>query len=147
MQAAPAGAAPSAAAAAPAGGYTDVPVSQIKRITAARLLESKQTIPHYYLTMECDVTALSALRTQINDSLAAGGAGAPKLSVNDFIVKAAALALRKVGRCDAAGGQACIAMHYFKHMTRAATRTPFYCAILFAASNVALPIAIPRGRC
>ena len=37
------------------GEYVDLPVSQIKRVTAARLLESKQTIPHYYLTMECEV--------------------------------------------------------------------------------------------
>jgi pyruvate/2-oxoglutarate dehydrogenase complex dihydrolipoamide acyltransferase (E2) component len=50
-----AAAAPGAAAAAPGGEYTDVPVTQIKRITADRLLMSKQTIPHYYLTMECQV--------------------------------------------------------------------------------------------
>jgi len=42
-------------AAAAAGGYTDVEISQIKRVTAQRLLESKLTIPHYYLTMECEV--------------------------------------------------------------------------------------------
>ena len=55
---APAAAAPAAAcaaAAAPAGGYTDLEVNNIKKVTAARLLESKLTIPHYYLTMECQV--------------------------------------------------------------------------------------------
>jgi pyruvate dehydrogenase E2 component (dihydrolipoamide acetyltransferase) len=43
----------------------DLPVSQIKKITAARLLESKTTIPHYYLTMECQMDALLALRVQV----------------------------------------------------------------------------------
>ncbi|KAI8465211.1 MAG: dihydrolipoamide acetyltransferase [Monoraphidium minutum] len=89
--AAPAGA---PAAAGPAGGeWTDETVSQVKRVTAARLLESKQTVPHYYLTMEVEVDALMALRGQVNKQLGADGV---KLSVNDFIVKAAALALRKV---------------------------------------------------
>jgi pyruvate dehydrogenase E2 component (dihydrolipoamide acetyltransferase) len=55
------GAAPAAAgasttaAAAPSGGYTDIEVTNIKKVTAQRLLESKLTIPHYYLTMECQV--------------------------------------------------------------------------------------------
>jgi pyruvate dehydrogenase E2 component (dihydrolipoamide acetyltransferase) len=55
------GAAPAAAgasttaAAAPSGGYTDIDVTNIKKVTAQRLLESKLTIPHYYLTMECQV--------------------------------------------------------------------------------------------
>ena len=48
-------AAASAAAATPGATYADIPHSQIRRVTAARLLESKQTIPHYYLTMECQV--------------------------------------------------------------------------------------------
>jgi hypothetical protein len=90
-----------AAAAAPgaisAAGFTDLPVSQIKKVTAARLLESKQTIPHYYLTMECQMDALLALRAQVNESLATSGT---KLSVNDFIIKAAALV--------SAAGAACL---------------------------------------
>ncbi|KAF8068297.1 pdhC [Scenedesmus sp. PABB004] len=86
-----------AAAAAPAGGYTDVEVSQIKRVTAARLLESKLTIPHYYLTMECELDALLAARESLNVALAGRG----KLSVNDFIVKAAALACRAVPAVNA----------------------------------------------
>lgn len=45
-----------AAAAAPLGGYTDLEVNNIKKVTAQRLLESKLTIPHYYLTMECQVS-------------------------------------------------------------------------------------------
>ena len=73
-------------------GYTsfkDIPVAQIKKITAQRLLESKQTIPHYYLTIDCKVDKLIALRKQLNEALASGQGG--KLSVNDFLIKASAL--------------------------------------------------------
>ena len=84
-----------AGAAAPGGEWTDEAVAQVKRITAARLLESKQTIPHYYLSIECQLDALLALRAQVNKQLGEAGV---KLSVNDFVVKAAALALRKVRR-------------------------------------------------
>lgn len=69
--------------------YKDVPVAQIKKITAQRLLESKQTIPHYYLTIDCKVDKLLALRKQLNDALASGQGG--KLSLNDFVIKASAL--------------------------------------------------------
>eukprot|EP00775_Hariotina_reticulata_P012800 gene12800-12928_t len=84
-------------AAAAAGGYTDVEINQIKRVTAQRLLESKLTIPHYYLTMECQLDQLLQARTALNASLA----GSAKLSVNDFIVKAAALACKKVPAVNA----------------------------------------------
>ncbi|GAX73834.1 hypothetical protein CEUSTIGMA_g1284.t1 [Chlamydomonas eustigma] len=71
--------------------YIDIPHTQIRRVTAQRLLESKQTIPHYYLTVECQVDAMLKLREQIN----ASGTGS-KISVNDFVIKAASLALKKV---------------------------------------------------
>jgi pyruvate dehydrogenase E2 component (dihydrolipoamide acetyltransferase) len=74
--------------------WTDIPNSQIRRVTAKRLLESKQTIPHYYLTIDTRADKLVQLRQQLNQQLAARDGG--KLSVNDFVVKAAALALRKV---------------------------------------------------
>jgi pyruvate dehydrogenase E2 component (dihydrolipoamide acetyltransferase) len=86
-------AAPAAAAPPSAGSYADIPHTQIKRITAARLLESKQTIPHYYLSIEVTVDALLALRAQINKSQEKSGV---KLSLNDFVIKASALALKKV---------------------------------------------------
>ena len=70
------------------GEWTDAKTSQIRRITAQRLLESKTTIPHYYLTVECRVDQLLAMRGQLNARLAAEG---KKLSVNDFIIKASAL--------------------------------------------------------
>ncbi|MEW5316600.1 MAG: hypothetical protein WDW38_007963 [Sanguina aurantia] len=91
---------PRAAAPTPSadGSYADIPHTQIKRITAARLLESKQTVPHYYLTMEVQTDAMSKLREQINAS------GGPKISVNDFVIKAAALALKKVPGVNASWG-------------------------------------------
>lgn len=90
-------AAPAARTAPPAGvkvnafgmTYTEIPNNNIKKITAKRLVESKQTVPHFYLTIECRIDALMAARVQINDA----AKGAYKLSVNDFVVKACANAL------------------------------------------------------
>lgn len=100
--AAPAPKAAAGGATAPAGEYTDyytdIPTTQIKRVTAKRLLESKQQIPHYYLTSSIRIDALSKLRAQLNETLAASDGG--KLSLNDFIIKASALALRKVPACN-----------------------------------------------
>ncbi len=70
--------------------YTAVPNNNIKKITAKRLLESKTTVPHFYLTVEFQIDALLAARKQINDQ----ANGDYKLSVNDFIVKACANALQ-----------------------------------------------------
>jgi pyruvate dehydrogenase E2 component (dihydrolipoamide acetyltransferase) len=83
--------APAAAAAAPAAavpeGWTAVPHSRVRKIIAQRLQESKTTAPHFYLRMSARVDTLLALRAQLNAS------GRVKVSVNDFIVKAAAQAL------------------------------------------------------
>ena len=68
--------------------YSDVKNTQVRRITAERLLQSKTTIPHYYLTVDLNADRLLELRGQLNEKLAASGG---KLSVNDFIVKASAL--------------------------------------------------------
>jgi pyruvate dehydrogenase E2 component (dihydrolipoamide acetyltransferase) len=65
----------------------------MRQVIAKRLLESKQTIPHYYLTVEIEVDELLRLRTQLNGMLAKEKL---KLSVNDFIIKAAALACSEV---------------------------------------------------
>ncbi|CAL0326079.1 unnamed protein product [Lupinus luteus] len=78
--------------------YTDIPVSQIRKITASRLLLSKQTIPHYYLTVDTCVDKLISLRAHLN-SLQEGSGGA-RISINDLVIKAAALALRKVPQCN-----------------------------------------------
>ena len=68
--------------------YSDVKNTQVRSITAERLLQSKTTIPHYYLTVDLNADKLLELRSQLNEKLAASGG---KLSVNDFIVKASAL--------------------------------------------------------
>ena len=67
-----------------------VPHTGMRRAIARRLTESKQNVPHFYLSVDCKMDALLALRAQANHG------GAVKLSVNDFIVRAAALALREV---------------------------------------------------
>lgn len=74
-------------------GYVDVPVSNTRAIIAKRLLESKVTIPHYYLTVDINVDKLTALRAKFNKNLEKDGV---KLSFNDFVVKATALASKKV---------------------------------------------------
>ncbi len=67
-----------------------VPISSMRRIIAERLHESKQTIPHYYLSIECCLDGVLAFRQQANEE------GDIKLSVNDFVIKAHALALARV---------------------------------------------------
>lgn len=67
-------------------------LSNMRRVIAKRLVESKTTIPHYQVTVEVDVEALSSLRVQLNEQLASQGV---KLSVNDFIVRACALAMHQ----------------------------------------------------
>lgn len=86
-------AAPSPLAARPAARR--VPHTGMRRAIARRLTESKQNVPHFYLTVDCRMDALLALRAQANQG------GAVKLSVNDFIVRAAALALREVPEVNA----------------------------------------------
>ena len=72
-------------------GYLDVPLNNMRKITAKRLTESKQEIPHFYLTVDCTIDAILALRADLNARLEG-----EKLSVNDFIIRAVALALIKV---------------------------------------------------
>jgi pyruvate dehydrogenase E2 component (dihydrolipoamide acetyltransferase) len=70
--------------------YTELPNNSIRKIVASRLLESKQTIPHFYLTIDCRIDDLLAAREKLN----AEAKGAYKLSVNDFVIKAVAMALK-----------------------------------------------------
>ena len=67
-----------------------VPLSNMRRTIARRLVESKATVPHYQVTVEVDMDPLTALRSQLNEQLASQGV---KLSVNDFLVRACALAM------------------------------------------------------
>ncbi|KAB1669531.1 hypothetical protein ES319_1Z016800v1 [Gossypium barbadense] len=78
--------------------YVDIPHSQIRKVTASGLLISKQTIPHYYLTVDTCVDKLLDLRSQLNSLQEASGG--KRISVNDLVIKAAALALRKVPQCN-----------------------------------------------
>ena len=99
------GAANAAPQPAPAAGYrtegepafTDLPLNNMRKVIAQRLTESKQQVPHFYLTVDCQLDTLMASRKQINESREAG-----KISVNDFIVKAVAMALHKVPAANAA---------------------------------------------
>jgi len=116
--AAPKAAAPAAAAAAPAAAasmaagpstdvvlktYADRPFEEVKldgmrKVIAARLTEAKQTVPHFYLRRDIQLDALMKFRSQLNKQLEPRGV---KLSVNDFIIKACALALQQVPEANA----------------------------------------------
>jgi pyruvate dehydrogenase E2 component (dihydrolipoamide acetyltransferase) len=81
----------------PAEAYDFVAHGNMRRTIAQRLVQSKQTVPHFYLSVGCEVTQLNETRTLLNDRAPkADGAPLWKLSVNDFVIKALALALRDV---------------------------------------------------
>ena len=85
------------------GAYEERPHDGMRKTIARRLTESKQTIPHFYLTLDVELDALLALRGEINGSAPKDKEGKPgfKLSVNDFVIKAMALALRDVPMANA----------------------------------------------
>jgi pyruvate dehydrogenase E2 component (dihydrolipoamide acetyltransferase) len=79
------------------GSYNFVPHDSMRKIIAQRLTLSKQTIPHFYLTLDCDIGKLLAAREEINAAAPVkDGKPAYKISVNDFVIKALALALQRV---------------------------------------------------
>ncbi|WP_212525977.1 pyruvate dehydrogenase complex dihydrolipoamide acetyltransferase [Actibacterium sp. MT2.3-13A] len=78
--------------------YEEVPLDGMRKTIAARLTEAKQTIPHFYLRRDIRLDALLAFRGQLNKQLESRGV---KLSVNDFIIKACALALQQVPAANA----------------------------------------------
>ncbi|WP_431284478.1 pyruvate dehydrogenase complex dihydrolipoamide acetyltransferase [Humitalea sp. 24SJ18S-53] len=87
--------APKAAPVAVSAAHTAVPNSTMRKVIARRLSESKQTIPHFYASMEIELDAALKLRADLNAKSPKEGPGAFKLSVNDLIIKAAAATLRK----------------------------------------------------
>ncbi len=103
---------PSATAAAPATAlvstdvadptasilHRDEPLSGVRKTIAKRMVDAKQSAPHFYLTRDIEVTQFFAFRKRVNELLAGRG----KVSVNDLIVKAIALALRETPNCNAA---------------------------------------------
>jgi pyruvate dehydrogenase E2 component (dihydrolipoamide acetyltransferase) len=76
--------------------YTERPLTAMRRVIARRLTESKQTVPHFYLTVDCEIDALLKFRSELNAK-----SDAYRISVNDFVIRAAALALRQVPAANA----------------------------------------------
>ena len=127
--AAPAGApAPAAATVLEAPGmpaYTETPHSTMRKVIARRLVESKREAPHFYLTVDCDIDKLLEVRKELNGRSPAEGPDAYKISVNDFVIRAAALALRKVPAANAS-------------WTDTAIR-------LYQAADISVAVAVPDG--
>ncbi|MBE0579159.1 pyruvate dehydrogenase complex dihydrolipoamide acetyltransferase [Devosia sp.] len=109
------------------GSYELVPNDGMRKVVAARLTESKQTVPHFYLTLDCKIDALLAAREQINAQAPKGKDGKPayKLSVNDFVMKAWAVALQRVPMANATWAGDSILYH--------------------KRSDVAVAVAVPGG--
>jgi pyruvate dehydrogenase E2 component (dihydrolipoamide acetyltransferase) len=80
------------------GSYDIEPLTSMRRIIAERLVQSKRTVPHFYLTLTCDLTRLLETRATLNERAPLGSDKQPpwKLSINDFVIKALALALQRV---------------------------------------------------
>jgi pyruvate dehydrogenase E2 component (dihydrolipoamide acetyltransferase) len=109
------------------GTYEVVPHDSMRKIIAQRLTQSKQTIPHFYLTVDCDISKLSAAREEINAAAPKDKDGKPvyKLSVNDFVIKALALALQRVPDANVTWTESAMLKH--------------------TASDVGVAVAIPGG--
>ncbi|OEO29420.1 pyruvate dehydrogenase complex dihydrolipoamide acetyltransferase [Devosia insulae DS-56] len=110
----------------PEGSYDIVPNDGMRKVVAARLTEAKQTIPHFYLSLDCRIDALLEAREQINAAAPLkDGKPTYKLSVNDFVMKAWAAALMKVPTANATWAGDSILYH--KH------------------ADVAVAVAVPGG--
>jgi pyruvate dehydrogenase E2 component (dihydrolipoamide acetyltransferase) len=83
--------------------YEEVPLDSMRRTIATRLVEAKQSIPHFYLTTDIDVGRLIAMREEANAAAPKGKDGEPafKLSLNDFVIKAWAAALQRISAANA----------------------------------------------
>ncbi len=92
------------------GGYTEVANSTMRKVIASRLQESKQTVPHFYLTIDCQIDELLAMRKKLNTAAPEGDSGY-KISVNDFVVRAVALALRQVPEANATWTETAIRLY------------------------------------
>jgi pyruvate dehydrogenase E2 component (dihydrolipoamide acetyltransferase) len=83
--------------------FEEIANSSMRKVIARRLTEAKSTIPHFYLSIDCELDALLKVRAELNSR-----SDAYKLSVNDFVVRAVALALRKVPAANASWGEEAI---------------------------------------
>jgi pyruvate dehydrogenase E2 component (dihydrolipoamide acetyltransferase) len=95
------------------GSYEIVPHDGMRRTIAQRLTQSIQTIPHFYLTIDCDIGRLLAARAEINEAAPTDKAKKPlyKLSVNDFVIKAMAIALQRIPNCNVSWTEAGMLKH------------------------------------
>jgi pyruvate dehydrogenase E2 component (dihydrolipoamide acetyltransferase) len=109
------------------GSYETVAHDNVRKVIARRLLEAKLTIPHFYLTLDCDIDRLIAAREEINAAAPKDKDGAPayKISVNDFVIKALALALQRVPDANVTWTEGAMLRH--KH------------------SDIGVAVAIPGG--
>ena len=109
------------------GSFTEVPHDGMRKTIARRLVEAKSTIPHFYLTLDCDLDALLTLRESVNAASPKDKDGKPafKVSVNDFVVKALALALRRVPDANVTWTEAAMLRH--------------------ARSDIGVAVSIPGG--
>jgi pyruvate dehydrogenase E2 component (dihydrolipoamide acetyltransferase) len=109
------------------GSYETVPHDNIRKVIARRLLEAKLTIPHFYLTLDCDIGRLLAAREEINAAAPKDKDGKPayKISVNDFVIKALAVALQRVPETNVTWTEGAMLKH--KH------------------SDIGVAVAIPGG--
>ncbi|MDJ0447926.1 2-oxo acid dehydrogenase subunit E2 [Methylocystis sp. JR02] len=110
-----------------ADSYEEVPHDSMRKAIARRLTESIQTVPHFYLDVDCEIDALLRLREEFNAAAPKRGDGSPewKTSVNDYIVKALALALQRVPEANV-------------------TFTP-EAMLKHKASDIGVAVAIPGG--
>ena len=94
-----------------AGSYEVAPHDSMRRIIAQRLTQSKQTIPHFYMSVDCRLDNLLEARERINAASPKDSPRAYRLSVNDFIIKALALALQRVPAANATWTEAGMLRH------------------------------------
>uniref|UniRef100_H2YN63 Acetyltransferase component of pyruvate dehydrogenase complex n=1 Tax=Ciona savignyi TaxID=51511 RepID=H2YN63_CIOSA len=118
------------------GSFVDIPVSNIRKITAKRLFESKQTIPHYYLTVDVEMDKVVALRKSFNTELEKEGT---KISVNDFFIKASAMACLKIPEANSSWRDTFIRQHNTVDMSIAvSTESGLITPIVFNAHTKGL---------
>ncbi len=95
------------------GSFEEIPHDGMRKTIARRLVEAKSTIPHFYLSVDCDIDALLNAREHINANAPKGGDGKPayKISVNDFVIKALAVALQRVPDANVSWTEAAMLKH------------------------------------
>jgi len=107
------------------GSYELVPHDTMRRIIAERLTLAKQTIPHFYLSIDCKLDALLKARKRLNAMTPQDGPRAFRISVNDFIIKALAMALQQTPRANATWTEEGLLLH--------------------RSSDIAVAVALPGG--